>query len=299
MTLQQAFNNFIESRILADLSPKSIKAYQEFVKPFIALVGSQKPFSDVSQEDIKGYLLKVVNKPLSKATRATYIRHLKIFLKWAGEEYATLYDYKKIRVPKSPRREVRIYTADEVLLIFSSVHAECEWITLRNQAIVALMYDSGLRQAEVCGICRKNVIFAENRLTVRGKGDKERTVPFGEYTKSLMREYLVQCPFDSKSLFVNRYGDTLTCNAVKLMVSKLADILPFELSSHKLRHNFATNWCIDQFDRYGHIDIYQLKALMGHDNIETTERYLHFAYDIIASRNTASHIDLIKNGTHS
>ena len=77
------------------------------------------------------------------------------------------------------------------------------------------------------------------------------------------------------------------------MVTKLANQLQFELSSHKLRHNFATNYCIDQFTRNNQVDIYSLMYLMGHENIETTRRYLHFAMEIIASRETISHLDTI------
>ncbi len=217
--------------------------------------------------------------------------YVRIFLRWAQNEYTASYDAKNIKVPKSPKREVRIYTESEINAIFSSITAESDWLVLRNKCIIALMYDSGLRQAEVCSLRRSKISYADNRMVVRGKGDKERTVPLGSLTAYFMKEYTESCPYSSDALFVNRHGEPLTGNAVKLMVSKLADKLPFELSSHKLRHNFATNYCIDQYEHNRQVDIYRLMYLMGHEDVETTGRYLHFAYEIIASRDSISHLD--------
>lgn len=80
-----------------------------------------------------------------------------------------------------------------------------------------------------------------------------------------------------------------------MFVNSLSNKLPFDLSAHKLRHNFATNYILDQYKEKGKVDIYQLKALMGHSDIETTERYLHIANEIIASNNSISHLDNIFN----
>lgn len=291
MTIQQAFDNFILSRKLADLSEKSILAYTQFVRPFLLFVGVGKEIDTIIQTDINKYIGTVVDKPLSRSSKATYIRHLKIFLRWCENEYNTKYKAKEIKVPKSPKREVRIYSEDEMALIFESIDAESEWIKVRNQAIISLMYDSGLRQSEVCGIMWKKLSLEVNRIIVRGKGDKERTVPLGELSKQLLTKYSMLCPYKSEIVFLTRRGEPLTCNAVKLMVSKLSQDLPFDLCSHKLRHNFATNFCISQYDKYGQVDIYKLMYLMGHEEIETTQRYLHFAYEVIASRDNISTLD--------
>lgn len=296
MTVQETFENFIFSRQLADLSPKTLEDYQQFIRPFVAHIGLKKDFYTITQDDINGYIKIVLKKPISKATRATYIRHIKIYLKWCAEEYQARYNVKQIKVPRSPKKNVKIYTSSDMLDIFSTVHAETPWLTYRNKCIVALMYDSGLRQSEVCSLLKSKIDFSENRMTVHGKGDKERTVPLGQTTQHYIKLYLEACPFEGVHLLLNRRGEPLTGNAVKLFMSKLADELPFELSSHKLRHNFATNYCIDQYNKYGQVDIYRLMYLMGHEEIETTQRYLHFAMEIIASKGAISHLDYILTG---
>ena len=296
MTMQQAFDNFILSRKLADLSDKSIKAYTSFISPFMYHVGAGKSVHDLKQDDIVSYISKLLDKPISKSTRATYIRHVKIFLKWMSENYTVCYEYKRIRVPKTPKKNVKIYSDDELKEIFEKVHAESDWLTLRNKCIIALMYDSGLRQSEVCTLERARVSFKECTMVVRGKGNKERTVPLGSLTMRLMKAYMEQCPFDSKKVFLNRRGNPLTCNAVKLLISKVANELEFEFSSHKLRHNFATNYCIDQYETHGQVDIYRLMIILGHEDIETTRRYLHHANEIIGAKNCISHLDKVYCG---
>lgn len=293
MKLKEVFDSFILSKKLADLSEKTISDYIMFVYPFIKYVGVDSDVLKLTQDDINKYIGTVINKPLSKSTKATYIRHIKVFLKWLQGSYNVIYDYKLIKVPKSPKKQVKIYTVDEIKTILDTISAENDWLTLRNKCIIALMYDSGLRQSEVCTLLRNKVSYSEKRMTVYGKGNKERIVPIGNLVQYYMQNYLSLCPYVSKFVFVNRYGEPLTCNAVKLLVSKISNKLPFELSSHKLRHNFATNYCLDQYENRGQVDIYRLMILLGHEDVETTRRYLHIANEIIGSKDCISHLDLI------
>lgn len=295
MTLQKAFDEFILSRRLADLSPKTISDYRQFLMPFVRFAGCKSAVCELRQDKINHYIESLLDRPLSRSTRATYIRHLKVFLKWLQSEYPVFYDYKRVKVPRSPKKNVKIYSADDLREIFEHIHAENEWLTLRNKCIVALMYDSGLRQSEVCSLERSKVIFSEKRMTVCGKGLKDRTVPLGSLAAHYMKDYLSLCPFRSDKVFVNRYGNVLTCNAVKLLISRISSQLPFELSSHKLRHNFATNYCIDSYEEYGQVDIYRLMILLGHEDVETTRRYLHHANEIIGAENCISHLDKLYN----
>lgn len=294
ITIQESFEKFIVSRELADLSEKSIKNYSDFISPFICSVGADKSLDALTEDDVNDYIAKVVRRHITRATKSTYIRHLKIYLRWLENTYYFDFNAKNIKVPKTPKRNVRIYSTVEIEKIFNAVQNEVEWIELRNKSIIALMYDSGLRQAEVCTLKMRNISLDENRLVVRGKGNKERTVPLGQFAKRILCEYLKMCPYSSAYVFVGRYGEAMSCNSVKLMMSKVARRLDFEFSSHKLRHNFATNYCLDQYEKNNHIDIYRLMVLMGHEDIETTRRYLHMANEIIASKESVSHLDKVK-----
>ena len=293
MTMQTTYDNFILSRRLAGLAPKSIIDYQQFIMPFIKFVGPDKKFSELKNADINKYLEKLLDKKITRSTLATYIRNLKIYLAWCEEEYEVNYKSKSIKIPRSPKKCVKIYTNDELAQIMSHIHTESEWLTTRNKCIIALMYDSGIRQSEVCTLQKRNISFAEKRMVVMGKGNKERTVPLGRLTEILLQELFRQCPYESEDVFLTRRGEPMTNNAVKIFVNKLSKEVGFELSSHKLRHNFATNYCIDQYEEVGQVDIYRLMILMGHEDIETTRRYLHHANEIIGARGCISHLDKV------
>ncbi|MEG0813727.1 MAG: tyrosine-type recombinase/integrase, partial [Clostridium sp.] len=214
------------------------------------------------------------------------------FLRWVYIEYELSFDPIKIKVPKSPKKNVHIYSDSEVRYIFSLVRTSIPWMTARNKAILALMLDSGLRQCEVCGLRSVDVDIERYIMKVTGKGSKDRMVPLGRMSLQLMNDYLNMCPFkDSDYVFVDRHGSFLSGNAVRLFVYHLERKLPFKFSSHKLRHNFATNYCIDHVRETGKSDVYDLSILMGHESIETTKKYEHFAHEIIASENNISHLD--------
>lgn len=291
--LHEVYDNFILTKKLADLSEKTITNYSTFVYPFVLFLGDDVNVSNIPQTDINRYLGNIIDKPISKSSKSTYIRHIKCFLKWVSENYTVNYNYKQIRVPKSPKKQVRVYDENEIRQIFHNVTTEKEWLTSRNKCIIALMLDSGLRQSEVCTLLKKRVDFVGHKLIVTGKGSKERVVPLGKLSQTLIEQYLKMCPYKSEYVFVSRNGGKMTCNAVKKLVNKISNKLSFDFSSHKLRHNFATNYLLDQYESRGQVDIYKLSILLGHEEVETTKRYLHIANEIIASRENISHLDKI------
>lgn len=129
-------------------------------------------------------------------------------------------------------------------------------------------------------------------MHVTGKGSKDRLVPLGYVSLALLDDYFSQCPYNaSEWVFVGRYGKPVTSNTIKLFVNRLKHQLPFDLTSHKLRHNFATNYCLDNLRETGNSHVYDLSILMGHESIETTKCYEHFAHEIIATENRHSHLD--------
>lgn len=291
MTLKLAFDNFILAKRMQCLTEKSIKNYKEFIIPFMRVIGYETDVAEITQEDVTQYIVSVTERSISISTKGTYIRHLKIFLRWVSEEYEVIYDVFKIKIPKCCKKNIRVYSDDEIRLIFDSIHTSEMWLTVRNKLMVALMLDSGLRRNEVVNLQRGNIFIDEMYISILGKGNKERIVPLGKTSALLLKEYYKICPYDTSYVFCNLDGTQITNNTIKLMISKLAKKLPFELSAHKLRHNFATNYCLDQNEKYGRIDIYKLMILMGHEDIETTRRYLHMANKIVAAKDHISHLD--------
>ena len=293
MTIENAFDEFLRFKRRQGLSPRSLICYNSFVSRFLDFIGPSVPVSDIKEVQIQDYIDTLFRLNISRSTRATYIRHMKVFLNWIKKYHDIDLFTSRIIVPKAQKRICRIYDDDDIHLIFSCITAENEWITARNCAMVALMLDSGLRQGEVCSLRTSDIFFNDMRIKVCGKGGKERIVPLGNFSLHYMREYRRLCPYEKEYFFISRRGRAVTCDAVKHLIYKINEKLPFEFSSHKLRHNFATNYCLDQYEKYGIVDIYKLMILMGHDDVKTTDIYLHIANSIIASRENISHLDRI------
>lgn len=293
MTIAELFDKFIMAKRLRGLAKKSIDDYVMFISMFVRFVGGEKTLEQLSKDDVDGFILHYLESGLSKNTITTYIRNAKIFLCWVHSNYGLGFDPHLIEKPRAPKKLVQIYTNDEILRIFDAVHASVPWLTVRNKAIVSLMYDSGIRQGEVCGLLRKNLDFQRMIFKVCGKGAKERYVPLGEASKAFLLEYFKLCPYTSDYVFVNRGGRPLTNNAVRLFVNRLKQQTGIDVSSHKLRHNFATNFCLDNIKRTGCSNIHDLSIIMGHESVETTKRYEHFAHELVAVHQHFSHLDAI------
>lgn len=293
VTVNNAFRAFLRSRKLSGCSDPTIIGYRDTISLYIRTLASDT-LDSFTIESYQEFFLGLYAKNLSKATVASYIRRIKIFLRWVQEEYGLELKAEKIKVPKSPKKNPHIYTDSELKQIFQCVYSGGGWLDLRNCALIALMLDSGLRQNETCLLRWRDVDLQRKMMKVYGKGDKERFVPVGSISLQYIQKYRDACPYKNKLyVFCTKDGSQLTRNAVKLFMYKIASQLPFEFSSHKLRHNFATNFLVDQYTRNGSMDIYALLAIMGHEDVATTQRYLHIANQLIYSRAHISHLDSV------
>lgn len=293
MTINEALKEFLFQKRLAGIGENSIHNYEATISLMLRHIGTDLLLNAVSYDVVTDYILWLLKQPISRATISSYIRNNKIFLRWVYSEYGLSFDPMKIKVPKSPKKNVHIYTDTEIKYIFSLVKTSEPWITARNRSIIAFMLDSGLRQFEICSLEKANIDRERSIMKITGKGAKDRVVPIGSVTLRLMDEYLAMCPFkDSIYVFYDRLGRQLSGNAIRLFVNRLEKKLGFPLSSHKLRHNFATNYCIDHVRMTGKTDVFDLSIIMGHESIETTKRYEHFAHEIIAAENSISHLDI-------
>ena len=279
---------------MAGLQPGSLRNYYVTISYMINHIGVQIPLETVSFEMVQEYLYYILKRPISRATLSSYIRNARIFLTWIYNEHGLSFNPVKIKVPKSPKKNVHIYNETEISQIFVLFSASLPWITARNKAIVGLMLDSGLRQCEISNLRKIDVDRERMVIKITGKGAKDRMVPLGKFSCVLLDNYISLCPYpENDFIFIDRRGNALSGNAIRLFLYRLEKQLPFKLSSHKLRHNFATNYCVDHVKLTGKSDVYDLSILMGHESIETTKRYEHFAHEIIAAENSISHLDLV------
>ena len=230
-----------------------------------------------------------MQRNVSKNTVATYLRDLRVFLRYMDKEYHT--DLAQAIVfPRTSRRLVTIYTVDEIKLLYASLPQNK--LIARNNLIISLMLDCGLRRQEVCDLLLPDIDFNRHIMKVVGKGAKMRYVPFGRTTEKQMRLYLFERPkTEYDLLLLNRWGRPMQVDVIKMLFQRIKENSGLDVSAHKLRHNFATNYLVHQILTTGSTDLLQLQIIMGHADSETTAIYLHLANEFIALANSYSFLD--------
>jgi integrase/recombinase XerC/integrase/recombinase XerD len=286
MLISDCLNNFIQLQHLKNNSSATIADYSLILNKFIDYCGNVDSFlltADIVN-NYNIYLLKCV-KPVSART---YIRHIRVFINFCIHKGYCNNIYNDIVIPKQTNKVIDILTPSQVevlLCCFSS-----DYYGIRNKCMILLMLDSGLRASEVVTLKLDNINLDYHYIKVIGKGNKERIVPVGLASTSLLCNYLKIRPVsDSNFLFLTFSGKVLQRTVFKKLFRKLRKQSGIKkLYPHLLRHTFATNYLL-----YSDGDIYKLSMLLGHSDVKTTEIYLHYAnyYSFMQHKRIYSFID--------
>ena len=180
----------------------------------------------------------------------------------------------RVKGPRMQRAPVRALSARELGRLFAAAEGE-GWIDKRNIALLALMAKAGLRVGEVVALEAEDIRLSERSgwaIIRSGKGNKRREVPLNAEVRAALRAYLeARPPFPAERLFVSRTGAPLSARDVQRLVAALAQKARIEgkVTPHTLRHTFATR-AVEKG-----VDLAALSALLGHESLATTSRYLH------------------------
>jgi len=248
-----------------NLSPRTIKATEEYLRPFLAL---HDPLV-ASRRDIEAYLadMAVRCKPW---TVATAWRHLKSFFTWLHNE-GDIEENPMAKVPKPivPPVEIPIPTVEQLKQLLDTC-AGRDPVSRRDYALIALMLDTGLRLTEVTNL-KVTDISDDYTLRVFGKGRKWRTVRLGSMSSQALVRWLKVRNEISTQIWTGRNGP-LTPNGVRRIIRQRGKAINIHLHPHMLRHSFVDNWL-----RNGGSEI-DLARLCGWTTTRMAERYaLHRA----------------------
>ncbi len=237
----------------------------------------QLSFDKVTIETLQQFVAELYDLGISPRTQARIISGLKSFYRFLAlerivEENPTLL----LDAPRVGKHLPEVLTVDEIdrmIFMVDMTKAEGQ----RNRAIIETLYGCGLRVSELCNLEISRVNLDEGYLTVIGKGNKERMVPMSETSIEEIRLYLVEReklnikPGEENILFLNRRGHRLTRVMVFYIVRNLAELADVRktISPHTLRHSFATHLL------EGGANLRSIQQMLGHENISTTEIYLH------------------------
>jgi integrase/recombinase XerD len=261
--------------LAARRSPRTVDAYRRDLAALAEHCG--KPAGDAGVEELERWVASMRAAGLAHTTVArrvsavrTYFRHLILIGTRSQNPAASL------QLPRRPGRLPRALSPSEAERLIEAATGSSPR-TLRDRALVELLYGAGLRVSEAVGLEKSAVDLDERVVLVRGKGGKERLVPLGRPAAEAIRRYLAlgRPHLDRRhrpDLFLNARGGALTRAGAFLVLRRLAakaGLEPERIHPHLLRHSFATH-LLD-----GGADLRSVQEMLGHADLGTTERYTH------------------------
>lgn len=219
---------------------------------------------------------------LSDRTLHCYVRAIRAFFNWlVTEEYLSKNPMKLLKPPKLEQRYKAVLSVSEIERLLSLLNQRT-FLGARMYAIIALLYDSGLRAGELSALNLTDVHWSDYHLRVMGKGKKERLVPFSPETHKALRKYLaLREPFanGSDALFIGADGQRMTRDAVTHAVKRLGKRAGIpRLHPHLLRHSAAVAAIMNGANQF------ELKRILGHSQLATTDGYMDYAQQHLAQQ---------------
>lgn len=271
--MQEHINRFIRYlEVERGVSAHTVRAYRKDLEEFSAYAAA-KP-EDMDLIDIRGFIAGQINKGLGKITVSRRLSSIRSFFKYLHREgYITANPAKLVSNPKIPKMLPRYLSVDDVFSLIERPEG-IGFITVRDRAILELLYSSGLRVSELSGLNVDDLNIRESLVKIRGKGKKERIVPVGSKAIGAAKSYLVERMLRKsrdKALFLNRLGTRLTDRGVRRIVVKYAraSAMTGHVGPHVLRHSFASHLL------QGGADLRVIQELLGHASLSTTQKYTH------------------------
>jgi integrase/recombinase XerD len=262
------------------LAANTVISYEQELRKLGSYLEEKRLNHDsISETDAVGFIKTESIKDISFATQAHLISVLKSFYKYLlGEEKIDYNPISMIASPKKWKALPKYLTIDQVSELLESPELTTPF-GQRDKAILELMYATGLRISEVLHLILNNLYMEEGFLRVRGKGSKERVVPFGETAKEYLGQYLEKArPVLLKNkfsdvVFLNRSGEPFSRQGLWKVIKGYGKKLGMvsQLSPHVLRHSFATHLLEKG------ADLRSIQMMLGHSSISTTEIYTYVA----------------------
>ena len=261
------------------LSPRTLDAYARDLRDYaeFALAHGVRQWSDATSTLLGGYFAILLKRGLSGATVARRRSALRGFHAHRVRQGAQATDpAAELPAPRRERRLPHALPIEEIERLLAQPEGEGP-LALRDRALLEVAYASGLRVSELVGLTRDRIDLRELALTVAGKGDKERTVPFGRAARQALEAYLDRArpPLCARArhdrVFVNARGGPLSRMGFWKILrghARAAGIAS-RVHPHALRHSFATHLL------EGGADLRAVQELLGHASIATTSIYTH------------------------
>jgi integrase/recombinase XerC len=274
--VERATDQFLRALRERNASAHTIKAYAGDLENFAAYVGSRN-WRGIDHVTIRGFLSHLYEKGLGKTSVARSLAAVRSLYRWLAQEGAVEQNPARlVSTPKLPKKLPRVPTMEEMNSVLDGQMPETAAFPERDRLMLELLYGCGIRNSELVGINVDDVRLSGEAILIRGKGKKERYVPFGEPVRSALAGYvparqkiLVERKKNTAALLVNQRGGRLTTRSVGRIVKKIAVAkgLSPDVHPHTLRHAFGTHLLEEG------ADLRAIQEMLGHERLSTTQRY--------------------------
>jgi integrase/recombinase XerC len=264
------------------------RAYKGDIEDFIKFI-EEGSFEEIDHNVIRAYIVHIY-KDLKKSSLSRKVSAIKVFFRFMKKKgYIDENTALVIKNPKIEKHLPKFYTIDEMFHFLDFLPRE-GWLNIRNLAIFELMYSTGMRASEVLTMDREDLHMDGMWVKVKGKGGKERILPFGDKAKEAIEAYLAAVKKESiyglkGALFINTRGGRLAYRGLLKIMKKhqIKAQLFKKLSLHGVRHSFATHMLDNG------ADLRSIQELLGHSKLSTTQRYTHVSMDKLMEIYDKSH----------
>ena len=275
-TVGKGVSDFLRHLRERNASPHTIKAYTGDLANFSAYVGS-RGWKQIDHIAIRGFLSQLYEKGLGKTSVARSLAAVRSLYRWLAREGVVEQNPAKlVATPKLPKKLPRVPTIEEMNSVLDGTMPETAAFPERDRLMLELLYGCGIRNSELTGINLDDIRLSAEAILIRGKGKKERYVPFGGAIKGALSIYLparqallAETKKNTAALLLNQRGGRLTTRSVGRIIKKIAVAkgLSPDVHPHTLRHAFGTHMLEEG------ADLRAIQELLGHERLATTQRY--------------------------
>ncbi|MBG9445440.1 tyrosine recombinase XerC [Cytobacillus firmus] len=290
-----SLNLFIEYlQIEKNYSQYTIEHYQHDISDFFMFMSEQaiSDLTKVEYQDVRIYLTNLFERKMSRKSVARKISSLRSFFKFLlREEIVAENPFALVSIPKAQKKLPEFFYEEEMKQLFDACESSTP-LGQRNKALLELLYATGIRVSECSQIRLKDLDMHLSTVLVRGKGSKERYVPFGSFAQDAIDTYINHGRKEllangnmQENLFLNARGGPLTARGIRTILDRIIEksSLTGKIHPHMLRHTFATHLMANG------ADMRTVQELLGHAFLSSTQVYTHVTNEYLKKTYMAHH----------
>ncbi|VAW67238.1 Site-specific tyrosine recombinase XerC [hydrothermal vent metagenome] len=285
------FFQFLQSE--KHFSPHTLSNYQRDIKRFMGFLDAQsvENWLSIDEAHLRQFVSQVHRQGLGGKSIQRLLSALRrLFTYLMVNQQMAVNPAAGVRAPKSNRKLPDVMHPQQIehLLMYPET-SDDDPLTIRDYAILELLYAGGLRLSELIGLNVSDINWQEKQLTVLGKGSKERLCHFGKQADKMLKKWLI-CreqfiKGDEKALFVSNRGSRISASSVRSRIQKLCKEKGIDqrVYPHLMRHSFASHLLESSQD------LRAVQELLGHAHLKTTQIYTHLDFQQLAKTYDAAH----------